>query len=95
MVVSVDIEKLKNHLAIVHEERRVAETLGERLKNLSKQASVNCLIDVDFIEQQRYMIQHEFECIQRRITLLELMIEEFSELKQSMANTLEEAMEQL
>lgn len=88
---SVDIGCISNHISILQEEEKVAKTLEEYLSVCYKQALNEDWANIDFLERHLRIVTKQVRNIQRRVLLLESMVEEFSDLKRVTAELLSDA----
>ena len=91
MLVSVDINRLKDHTFLVREELRVAQSLVNSLLAWRNQASIDGTMDVGFIDRHLGIARKQVGHIQDRITFLENAADKFSAVKLETADTLSDA----
>ena len=95
MHTSVDINYLRNHISELENQRKETEILAEYLTSWSKTAAFEGNPDYQYIEKHLKMANNYFKCIERRLALLESIIEEFSALKRASTDLLRDAIETL
>lgn len=88
---SVNIARIINHISILQEEEKVAKTLEEYLCACYKQALTEGWANIDFLERHLHIATNQVGNIQRRVWLLESMVEQFSDLKRVTAEILLDA----
>jgi len=91
MFVSVDIERVRNHIHILQEEQKEAQYLVDFFIMRHKQAIHDSSSDIDFIEKHLQIANHQSLYIKHRITLLESITDKFASVKNTTAKLLEDA----
>lgn len=91
MYISVDIFRLKNHVTILHEELRVAQSIVDTLSVWYNQASVDGSMELGFIQWHLNVAQNQVTYIQGRISLLETAADKLSAVKLETDNLLSDA----
>lgn len=88
MLVSVDIKKIENHLSILRKELKESSIIIEILMTIYQTTE-----NPNAALRQLQFMKNEKACIQKKIFVLENAIDKFSNLKTSVDDTLNEAIE--
>ena len=94
MHISVDIDRTRNHIHILQEERNEAQALVGNLTLWRKQAVLDGFSDIGLVEEHLLVARKQVLNIQQRISFLESLIDEFSGVKNVTAKLLDEAIEE-
>ena len=92
MLISVDIQCIRSHVAILQEEQRQARFLEEYLIAWYTQAVSNGTVEVDLIKKHLQIVRNQISYIQQRVEYLEDIAERFAMLEHDISECLEEAL---
>lgn len=95
MNISADTVKLKSHVSLLYEEKRLTKQLQELCHNCYLEAQTNLVGDSTVFWKQQQFFEKQLSNIEQRIVILEKTIEKFERYATSTEEQLNESAQQL
>ena len=95
MHICADIDRLRDLLPLLHEQRRQAKRLKELCRDQCSVAQLDPTVDAAFFQRQVQFLEEQEMCVFRRIELLDRLSEKLMRQAEKAENQLAEALHQM